>query len=428
MNHTKLLLILTTLLFAASAGAQSGRDFSSVRFAGLAIDIEDSVKVYGVTVRNLWEKRDFSDIVCRSFFRFNNAFRATTQFYESSLSKTCERYFVKSGLHLSNADYLFDYHDRVSRPVYELGAKISDVFVFSHLVGSTIVAAEAKIKIEWQLFDTRTRTIVYKKEGGAQSGEVVIDLFHTGATANYSYPVDVRSAIDVALHRGIDELMSDPDLITLLKKKKIDYEAFTPEEPIEIAEVKSSQESRAAINDAIENTVTILSGSGHGSGFFVSSDGLIITCEHVLGGKKEVDVMVSKGVILKAQVHRSNQAFDVALVQVIGAETTPVPLQVKTSLTAGDVVYSVGTPGSVSFASSLSRGIVSGFRMIEANQYIQTDASVSPGNSGGPLINSKGEVVGIVNAKLIGTGVEGVGLAIPIDEALEKLNITVSDN
>ena len=77
--------------------------------------------------------------------------------------------------------------------------------------------------------------------------------------------------------------------------------------------------------------------------------------------------------------------------------------------------YALGLEGQVSF----SAGIISATRDFDSYQYIQTDAAINPGNSGGPLVNLNGEVIGINSAKFVGEDIEGIGLAIPIDEAKE---------
>jgi serine protease Do len=72
---------------------------------------------------------------------------------------------------------------------------------------------------------------------------------------------------------------------------------------------------------------------------------------------------------------------------------------------------------------SVSKGIVSGIRRIEGKDYLQTDVKINPGNSGGPLVNSKGEVVGVITMKLVGKGIEGLAFAIPINVVSRSLHI-----
>jgi len=80
--------------------------------------------------------------------------------------------------------------------------------------------------------------------------------------------------------------------------------------------------------------------------------------------------------------------------------------------------YALGLEGQVSF----SAGIISATRDLDGYEYIQTDAAINPGNSGGPLVNLKGEVIGINSAKYVGLAIEGIGLAIPIDETKEFID------
>jgi|LakMenE01Jun11ns_1017448.scaffolds.fasta_scaffold9491424_2 serine protease Do len=92
----------------------------------------------------------------------------------------------------------------------------------------------------------------------------------------------------------------------------------------------------------------------------------------------------------------------------------------------GAEVIVIGNPGEVAgikLTNSVSKGIISGFRSNEEQEMIQTDASVNPGNSGGPMIDKTGHVIGIVNAKIINYGIEGIGFAIPLFEAIPSLGI-----
>ena len=91
-------------------------------------------------------------------------------------------------------------------------------------------------------------------------------------------------------------------------------------------------------------------------------------------------------------------------------------------LEIGEEVYAIGTPEDMSLNQSVSKGIVSGFRN-DGQSFIQTDVSINRGNSGGPLLDAKSNVIGVVTAKLVGMGTEGIGFAIPIQSALDALNV-----
>ena len=87
----------------------------------------------------------------------------------------------------------------------------------------------------------------------------------------------------------------------------------------------------------------------------------------------------------------------------------------------GDDLYAIGAPGSEELAFSVSKGIVSGLRELDGQGFIQTDASINEGNSGGPLLNQSGEAVGIVSWKIVIPGFEGLGFGVPTSLATKKL-------
>ncbi|HKK66616.1 MAG TPA: trypsin-like peptidase domain-containing protein, partial [Bacteroidales bacterium] len=90
----------------------------------------------------------------------------------------------------------------------------------------------------------------------------------------------------------------------------------------------------------------------------------------------------------------------------------------------GADVYSIGTGVDVSLGQSLSKGIISGKRQIGLSEYLQTDVTINPGSSGGALVGKDGELLGIVSAKMMGVGIEGIGFAIPVKTLVKSLNLT----
>jgi len=160
---------------------------------------------------------------------------------------------------------------------------------------------------------------------------------------------------------------------------------------------------------------------GSGSGVIITSDGYIVTNNHVVDGASSLIVTLQDGTEYEATVVGADSLTDLAIVKI---DTTGLPAAIlgnSSSVVVGDKVYAIGNPLGV-FTSSVSGGIVSGLnRTIEVEgqsmTLMQTDASVNPGNSGGGLFNEKGELIGIVNSKSLGVDVEGLGFAIPIDDA-----------
>ena len=166
--------------------------------------------------------------------------------------------------------------------------------------------------------------------------------------------------------------------------------------------------------------------SGAGSGVIISDDGYILTCAHVVDGADDITVQVD-GTDYDATVIGSDSASDVAVLKIDAEGLTPAVVGDSNALTVGEEVMAVGNPlGNLS--GTVTNGIVSALNRdvsIQSNDgsilnlsLIQTNASISPGNSGGGLFNMAGELIGIVNAKSQASGAEGLGFAIPINTAI----------
>jgi serine protease Do len=156
-----------------------------------------------------------------------------------------------------------------------------------------------------------------------------------------------------------------------------------------------------------------------GSGFIVSSDGLIITNEHVLrGATSPVTIVLANEQKVSADiVGFAENGLDLAAVKIRGASNLPtLPLANAGSIRVGQSAYAIGSPFSAEFQNSFTAGVVS--RVDTRRGLIQHDAPTNPGNSGGPLLNSQGEVIG-VNTEIVtyeGMGNIGISLAIAIDQ------------
>jgi putative serine protease PepD len=161
-----------------------------------------------------------------------------------------------------------------------------------------------------------------------------------------------------------------------------------------------------------------------GTGFLIDGAGTIVTASHVVDGASSITVTLQDGVTRTARLLGKDDATDVAVLKIdpAGLKLHPLKLASSSSLDVGDEVAAIGDP--FGYARSISTGIVSGVdRTIEApNGFtvahaIQTDAALNPGNSGGPLLNAAGEVVGIADQIATGTAKQsaGVGFAVPID-------------
>ncbi len=159
---------------------------------------------------------------------------------------------------------------------------------------------------------------------------------------------------------------------------------------------------------------------GQGSGFIISSDGLIMTNAHVVRDAKDVTVKLTDRREFQAKVLGADQRTDVAVLKIDAKNLPVVPVGKTSELKVGEWVLAIGSP--FGFENSVSAGVVSakGRSLPDENfvPFIQTDVAVNPGNSGGPLLNSRGEVVGI-NSQIYSRtgGYQGLSFAIPIDLA-----------
>ena len=166
--------------------------------------------------------------------------------------------------------------------------------------------------------------------------------------------------------------------------------------------------------------------SGAGSGVIISSDGYILTCAHVVDGASTIKVTIGD-TDYTATLVGEDTTSDIAVVKIDATGLTPATVGDSDSLKVGQSVMAVGNPlgelgGTVTggMISALNRSVtIQGNNSTNTMSLIQMDASVSPGNSGGGLFNMNGELVGIVNAKSSDSDAEGLGFAIPINDAIK---------
>jgi S1-C subfamily serine protease len=169
--------------------------------------------------------------------------------------------------------------------------------------------------------------------------------------------------------------------------------------------------------DKFMNAVVVIktAGKGMGSGFFVSKDGMIITCSHVVGDAAKVEVKDRGGHIFDGEVLDRSKERDLALIKVMGSDFATLPLAAGGMPTVGREVIAIGTPEGLSW--SVSKGIVSALRSMRSAKVVQTDASFAHGSSGGPLIDlATGRVVGIASLTMASGPGSSVNFAIAAEE------------
>jgi S1-C subfamily serine protease len=277
---------------------------------------------------------------------------------------------------------------------------------------------EATMDVTWQVFSNLTQRIVYttKTRGYAKLDDAVAD----------GHKVLIRDAFAAAAAN----LAGDKGLIDILRRDqpRMAAAAAPVRDPtLQIEGVRLLADPIARNISRIQAaSVTILIGdTGHGSGFFISDQGHILTNHHVVGNATMVPVRLSNGATIVGQVLRSHEARDVALIKIDAVGTRPLAVRPK-PVEVAEPVYALGTPLDRELSNTLTRGIVNAVRRFEgegALPLVQADVSIHPGNSGGPLLDASGNVVGVSVAKF--KDAQGVNFFIPIDDALEKLRIEI---
>lgn len=158
--------------------------------------------------------------------------------------------------------------------------------------------------------------------------------------------------------------------------------------------------------------------TAHGSGVIYKSNGYIITNAHVVKDLKNLTVVLSDGTLLAGKVVCSDELSDLAIVKVDKLGLKPITFADKTTIVSGKTAIAIGTPISLSMRNTVTKGIVCGNGVsLKDSHYklIQTDTTVNPGNSGGPLLNTKGELIGITSSKYVSMSIDNVAFAIPVD-------------
>jgi serine protease Do len=170
---------------------------------------------------------------------------------------------------------------------------------------------------------------------------------------------------------------------------------------------------------AAPSVVSVQRDGGVGSGVVIRRDGVILTNAHVVGDARQVRIGLADGRDLNARVLGRDPTVDVAVVQVDGTELPVAPFADSDVLLVGQTAIAIGNP--LGLERTVTRGVVSAInrspRGFGLDGLIQTDAAISPGNSGGPLLDSRGRVIGINTAIIAAPGASGLGFAIPINLA-----------
>jgi hypothetical protein len=202
----------------------------------------------------------------------------------------------------------------------------------------------------------------------------------------------------------------------------------------QVSLVSEFVESRSRASSATEIVETVCpavvrleTGDSVGTGMIVDGSGYVLTCNHVVEDTPSVDVITYDGKRYDAAVIARDIPKDLAVVKLsaTGVSFPTVTLGDGGRLEVGQEIIVVGYSLGLEGETTISRGIVSAFRSVEGVDYIQTDAAMNPGNSGGPMVDYQGNVVGILTFKLVGEAVEGMSFAVSANSAKDFVDSTI---
>ena len=262
-------------------------------------------------------------------------------------------------------------------------------------------------KDEYQLKTDSMDGVSSGRYMGSTGKIIIVLLIFLGGILFYSLLSKDRKQDDTLIPKS----QAEPDSI----RKSADTVANT-KEPASLSQPAAPKSWADIIQQAKKSVVFIKTPNSMGSGFVISPDGIIVTNSHVIQDLTEVEVIFNSNASKKASiVKRGTIPLDIAILKVAGDNFEYLTLADSNYCKEGEEVMAIGAPYSLS--GTVTKGIISNCnrRLKDEFQdiaYIQTDTPISPGNSGGPLINKNGEVIGMLTWKIVKKGVEGLNFAI----------------
>ncbi|GEM_PF-3319653 len=319
------------------------------------------------------------------------------------------------------ADSLFDQREHI-KVRYEMAAILHDAALNFYYKsdrkrnrrGAGIGTAE--VEVEVRLHDSVAKRTVYSR------------VFRGRAIDEGMKPNPLVGAVVNAILKTT----GDPKFVNLVAIDRISETAGSdPHHPIEMAACERPEEPALpeGLSQMLKSVVEIQAGGVAGTGVIISPDGWILTAAHVVVDAPELWVRIDAGAQLPAVLHQADREADLALLRIQGRNHPCAPIRVADrELALGSDVFAINVAIGDDRRLTITRGVVSGYPEKDGRRFIQTDASLNPGSSGGPLLAPDGRVAGITVLKVVGEGIEGLGLAVPAHEAIRQLDILLIDH
>jgi serine protease Do len=272
---------------------------------------------------------------------------------------------------------------------------------------------EVTMSIQWELYSRLQKQIIgtYTTHGQASESEAVAGGLAI-ITSN-------------AFRENVKQLAANPGLRRLLSgAPRGEAELVKPEAQAKIGLINPSPGAARNVDSTVSSVVLVRAGGDEGSAVLVSSDGYLLTAAHVVGDAPEVKVRWSDGVETVAEVVRVSRGRDVALLKTDARSHAPLGIR-RDEPTIGEPVFAVGSTMGDRFQSSVTKGVMSADRIIDGYAYIQSDVTVGPGASGGPLLDAQGRVIGVTVRGIVALTPTGINLFVPARDAIDFLGLDV---
>lgn len=294
---------------------------------------------------------------------------------------------------------------------YQLGAVVSRAWrdFYFRYSGTYIGLPDegygiANLDVEFQILDQNTSEVVFRKTYRG---------FGTDLGGN-------PAPLIPAFMNALDHALSDASFVDRLRKTPAAGTTMANASTAPPLRIPACRDDPGAhlpddLDRLMPSVVTLRIGGISGTGVVVSPEGHVLTAAHLVTASTGITAVTSSGMEFDATLLRLEKSMDIAVLQLPGRGHPCTAVSRSMTLRTGGDVFIIGSPLGKTFANSVTRGIMSGERTMDGVRYLQTDASVSPGNSGGPLFDAEGRVQAIVIHKIIGTAVEGLAFGVPID-------------
>lgn len=295
-----------------------------------------------------------------------------------------------------------------------VAAKITDFKVDICYQGIMGAKGKSSIAVDWQVYNPATKSLI-----GSVFTEGSFELDDLEDDAEYTL-------IDESFAVAVNNLLASKTFMGFVEKSEglraTPSTANASKLPNKRVSFKTLEE---AVAYAKKSTVTIRTATSHGSGFAIGDGSTIITNAHVVGEAQNVTVVTSSGLSIDGAVVKVSKERDIAQIQISGVRLSPLHVDTNEPNQASKV-FAIGSPLDEGLSGTVTQGIVSSFRNMDGMQYLQSDTAISPGNSGGPLLNENGSVVAVSVAGMQAGGSQvGLNFFIPIENGLSFIGLKV---